>query len=129
MNTDKRETLDRYVKITQLAKFVGVERAYTSKIINGTATPSVELANQLAIACNMFCQTQGYFTTQDFRPGFENITTSFDDQRIASLEVEIAQRIHMIDKIRRESDPTAKGMLDMFSAFHRICTIVEGLKG
>jgi len=126
MNKDKLQLLKSKVSPAQLAEFVGKSRPYISSVLNGSLTPSNDLAQQLATACNIFCQRQGYFSILDFLPEAE---TNINDQRIALLEVEIAQRIHMIDEIRRESDPTAKGMLDVFSAFHRICTIVEGLKG
>lgn len=129
MNEEKQAFLGKYVKVTQLAKFVGADRGYVSRCINGSATPSAELANRLAAACNMFTQQSGIFSKRDFIPEANDDHQDLIDQRIAALEIEIAQKIMIIDDLRREADPKAPSMLEAFNTLYRLTTIIEGLRG
>jgi len=129
MNTDKQTLLSKFCTVTQLAKFVGAERSYVSRCVNGSAVPSVELANRLAAACNMFTQRTSYFIKSDFIPDADTDYQDAIDQRIATLEIEIAQRIMTIDDLRRDADPSAPSMLEAFNTLYRLTTIIEGLRG
>lgn len=129
MNEQKLNLLKSKVSAAQLAKFVGSSRQYISSVINASQVPSSELANRLAAACNMYCQRQGYFTISDFIPEANDDHQDLIDQRIAALEIEIAQRIMTIDDLRREADPKAPSMLEAFNTLYRLTTIIEGLRG
>ena len=129
MNTDKQTLLSKFCTVTQLAKFVGADRSYVSRCVNGSVVPSVELANRLAAACNMFPQRTSYFIKADFIPDADTDYQDAIDQRIATLEIEIAQRIMTIDDLRRDADPSAPSMLEAFNTLYRLTTIIEGLRG
>lgn len=131
MNKEKRKILNQYTTVTKLAHFVNVERPYLSLIITGKKQASDSLANRLAAACNMYTQRTCYFLKSDFM-NVEDCTlddTDIIDQRIATLEIEIAQRFMTIDDLRRTVDPSSGSILDGFATLNRLMTIMDGLRG
>ena len=129
MNAEKKELLSKSVSVSQLSKFVGSHRTHISSIINGRSSASEDLATLLAAACNLYTQRTGYYTKSDFILGTDDQQDDAIEQRIATLEIEIAQRIVTIDDLRRANDPTAPCMTTAFTLMHRLTNLVEGLKG
>ena len=79
----------------------------------------------------MYTQRTCYFLKSDFM-NVEDCTlddTDIIDQRIATLEIEIAQRFMTIDDLRRTVDPSSGSILDGFATLNRLMTIMDGLRG
>ncbi len=129
MNNDKQELLSKHVQVTALAKFVGTDRAHISRVLNNKVSASDDLANRLAAACNMYTRRTSYFLKSDFILGMSE-TTDIDviEQRIASIEIEIATRVMTIDDLRRQYNPQAGSILDAFGTMYRLMSIIEGMK-
>lgn len=131
MNPDKRKILNQYTTVTKLAHFVSNDRSHINNILRGKAQASDSLANRLAAACNMFTQRTCYYLKSDFMNVDDCTLDDGDiiDQRIATLEIEIAQRFMTIDDLRRTVDPSSGSILDGFATLNRLMTIMHGLRG
>lgn len=131
MNADKRKILNQYTTVTKLAQFVNIHRPHLSDILKGKAQASDSAANRLAAACNMFTQRTCYYLKSDFMNVDDCTLDDADiiDQRIATLEIEIAQRFMTIDDLRRTVDPSSGSILDGFATLNRLMTIMDGLRG
>ena len=131
MNADKRKILNQYTTVTKLAHFVSNDRSHINNILRGKTQASDSLANRLAAACNMFTQRTCYYLKSDFMNVDDCTLDEADiiDQRIATLEIEIAQRFMTIDDLRRTVDPSSGSILDGFATLNRLMTIMDGLRG
>lgn len=125
MNDLKRQLLKRSIPVGRLAKFVDIDRAYCSRILNNKICPGDDIARRLAAAANIFTQRVGYYLPSDFSTN-ESINDDYDMQ-VEALEQNIARAILTYDTYRKSQDITAPRLLQDFEAIKRLNDLVENI--